>query len=42
LIPGKSLPLKIKKVVIKVPKNNISVDKNTQNPNFLVSTPVGS
>ena len=41
-IPGKSLPLNIIKVVINVPKNNISVDKNTHIPSFLVSTPVGS
>jgi hypothetical protein len=34
--------LKIIKVVINVPKNNISVDKKTQKPSFLVSTPVGS
>ena len=39
-IPGKSLPLNIIKVVINVPKNNISVDKNTHIPSFLVSTPV--
>jgi hypothetical protein len=41
-MPGKSLPLKIIKVVIKVPKKSISVDRNTHIPSFLVSTPVGS
>jgi hypothetical protein len=29
-------------VVIKVPKNNISVERKTHIPSFLVSTPVDS